>query len=98
MSQGIRQPTADVSKVRECPLCGLGAVSGREMEVDSSSPGGLCQTRLQDTGYFIPDNAALLTCSHMQTDSDIILSISALKGHNFNLHIGTHNTCMLCSN
>lgn len=62
MSQGIRQPTADVSKVRECLLCGLGAVLGREMEADSrtQSPGELCQTRLQDTEYFITDQAALL--------------------------------------
>lgn len=51
MSRGIRQPTADVSKVRECPLRKLGAVSGREMGADSrtQSPGELCQTWLQDT-------------------------------------------------
>lgn len=62
MSQGIRQPTADVSKVRECLVCGLGAVLGREMEADSrtQSPGELCQTRLQDTGYYITEQASLL--------------------------------------
>lgn len=51
MSRGIRQPTVDVSKVRECPLRGLGAVLGREMGADSrtQSPGELCQTGLQDT-------------------------------------------------
>lgn len=51
MSQGIRQPAADVSKVRECLLCRLGALSGREMGADSrtQSPGELCQSRLQDT-------------------------------------------------
>lgn len=51
MSRGIRQPTADVSKVRECPLRKLGAVLGREMGADSrtQSPGELCQTWLQDT-------------------------------------------------
>lgn len=71
MSQGIRQPTADVSEVRECPLSGLGAVSGREMEADSrtQSPGEFCQTRLQHTGYFITDQAALfiLINSHPST-------------------------------
>lgn len=51
MSRGIKQPTADVSKVRVRPLHGLGALSGREMGADSrtQSPGELCQTRLQDT-------------------------------------------------
>lgn len=51
MSQGIRRPAADVSKVRECLLCRLGALSGREMGADSrtQSPGELCQIRLQDT-------------------------------------------------
>lgn len=63
MSRGISQPTADVSKVRECPLRGLGAVSGREMGADSrtQSPGELCQTRLQDTDTFTTDQAVLLT-------------------------------------
>lgn len=51
MSQGIREPKMDISRVTECRLCGLGAVLGREIGVDSrtQSPGELCQTRLQDT-------------------------------------------------
>lgn len=51
MSRGIGKPKVEVSTVRECRLCGLGAVLGREIGADSrtQSPGELCQTRLQDT-------------------------------------------------
>lgn len=40
----------DISRVRECRLCGLGAVLGRKIRVDSRTqdPGEFCQTRLQD--------------------------------------------------
>lgn len=50
LSRGIKEPKVDISSVRECLLCGLGAVLGREIRVDSrtQSPGELCQTRLQD--------------------------------------------------
>lgn len=50
LSRGIREPKMDISRVRECRLCGLGAVLGREIRVDSKTPdpGEFCQTRLQD--------------------------------------------------
>ena len=63
MSRIIRPPTPDVSKVRKCPLGGLGALSGREMGADSrtQSPGELCQTRLQDTNT---SSQSKQSCSH----------------------------------
>lgn len=64
MSLGISEPVVDVPKVRECPLCRLGALSGREMGPDSKtqSPGELCHTRLQDTNSLSQTKAA---CSYL---------------------------------
>lgn len=51
LSRGIRESKMDISRVRECRLCRLGAVLGRKIRVDSKTqdPGEFCQTRLQDT-------------------------------------------------
>lgn len=64
MSRGIREPKMDISRVRECRLCGLGAVLGREIRVDSKTrdPGEFCQTRLQDTD---PLSQTKQSCSYV---------------------------------